>query len=52
MAEPEMSFPAMLAKALGPYEAGVIDAAFGQASKSQWSEMLVYRPDLSHVAAP
>lgn len=52
MAEPEMSFPAMLTKAFGPYEAQVIDGAFGQASKSQWSELLVYRPDLSHVPTP
>ncbi|HSB62249.1 MAG TPA: hypothetical protein VLI67_11050 [Vicinamibacteria bacterium] len=52
MAEPEVSFPAMLTKAFGPYEAGAILDAFGQASKSQSSEVLRYRPDLSHVASP
>jgi hypothetical protein len=52
MAEPEMSFPAMPTKAFGPYEAGVILDGFGQATKSQWSELEVYRPDLSHVPAP
>ncbi len=52
MAEPEMSFSAMVTKAFGPYEAGVILDGFGQASKSQWSELLVYRPDLSHVPTP
>jgi hypothetical protein len=52
MAPPEMSFPAMLTKAFGPYEAGAILEAFGQASKSQWSELLVARPDLSHLGTP
>ena len=52
MADPEMSFPAMLTKAFGPYEAGVILGGFGQASKSQWSELLVNRPDLSLIPAP
>ena len=52
MADPEVSFPAMLTKAFGPYEAGVILDGFGRASKSQWSELLVYRPDLSLVSTP
>jgi hypothetical protein len=52
MAEPEVSFPAMLTKAFGPYEAGQVLDAIGQASRSQRSEILRYRPDLSHVAAP
>jgi hypothetical protein len=52
MAEPEMSFPAMLTKAFGPYEAGVILDGFGQASKSQWSELQVFRPELSHIPTP
>jgi hypothetical protein len=51
MAQPEMSFPAMLTKAFGPYETGVILEGFDQSSRSQWSEILVYRPDLSHVAS-
>ncbi len=51
MAQPEMSFPAMLTKAFGPYETGVILEGFDQSSRSQWSEILVYRPELSHVAS-
>ena len=50
MADPQVSFPAKLTKAFGPYEAGVILGGFGQASKSQWSELLVYRPDLSLIS--
>lgn len=52
MAEPELSFDGMLTKAFGSYEAGVIQGAIAQSTKSQWSELLVYRPDLSHVPAP
>ena len=51
IAEPEMSFPAMLTKAFGPYETGVILQSFDQSSKSQWSEIIGYRPDLSYVAS-
>lgn len=50
MAEPEVSFPAMLTKAFGPYEAGKVLDGFASASKSQWSEIILYRSDLSHVA--
>lgn len=52
MAGPELSLPAMLTKAFGGYEANAILGAIGQATKSQWSELLVYRPDLSLVGAP
>jgi hypothetical protein len=51
MAEPETSFPAMLTKAFGPFEAGQILEAFDTATRSQSSEMHVYRPDLSYVPA-
>lgn len=51
IAEPEMSFPAMLTKAFGPYEAGVILASFDQGSKSQSSEIIAFRPELSHIAS-
>jgi hypothetical protein len=52
MAGPEMPFPAMLAKAFGPFEAGAILDAFGQAAKSQWSELIVHRPDLGLISTP
>jgi hypothetical protein len=52
MAEPEVSFAGMLTKAFGSYEAGVTLDAIVQASKRQWSELIAYRPDLSHVPAP
>jgi hypothetical protein len=42
----------MLTKAFGSYEARVILDAFGLASKSQWSELTVHRPDLSHIPTP
>jgi hypothetical protein len=51
MAEPEVSFPAMLTKALGPFEAGKVLEAFDSSARSQVSEILVYRPDLSYVPA-
>jgi hypothetical protein len=52
MAEPELSFSGMLTKAFGSYEAGVLLGTIAQSAKSQWSELLVYRPDLSHVPTP
>jgi hypothetical protein len=52
MAEPETPFPAMLTKAFGPFEAGEIMKALGESEKSQSSEMLEYRADLSYVATP
>jgi len=48
MAEPEVSFPAMLEKAFGRLEAGAILEGFGKTIKSQSSEMLQYRPELSY----
>jgi len=51
MADPEVSFPAMLTKAFGPYEAGQVLDTFGSASRTQVSEMLLYRSDLSYVPA-
>jgi len=51
MAEPELSFPAMLTKAFGPVETGQILGAMSSSTKSESSEMLLYRPDLSYVPA-
>jgi hypothetical protein len=52
MEEPEPSFPAMLTKAFGSFEAARLMGAIDDSIRAQSSEMLVYRPDLSYVPAP
>jgi len=49
MAEPEMSFNAMLEKAVGRHEAEALEHAFDHSVAREWSEMAVFRPDLSYM---
>ncbi len=51
MAEIEPSFPAMLEKAFGRHEAESLLRTFGKSVSREWTEMIVYRPDLSYVPA-
>lgn len=51
MKEPEPSFDMMLEKALGKHEAEEVMKSVDRATKRQWSEIIVYRPDLSHIPA-
>jgi hypothetical protein len=51
MAEPEVSFDAMMEKAFGKHEGEAVSKEIDRTLKSEWSEMLVYRADLSYVPA-
>jgi hypothetical protein len=48
MEEPELPFPAMLEKALGPVPAKAVMASFDKTVAHQSSEIIRYRPDLSY----
>ena len=48
MEDPEVPFPVMLEKALGPVAAKAVMASFDKTVAHQWSEILRYRPDLSY----
>ncbi len=48
MAEPEVSFDAMLEKAFGRQEAESLVRTLDKTIQREWSEMLTYRPDLSY----
>jgi hypothetical protein len=49
LAPPERSYPAMLEEAYGRQEAEAILKTFDKTIKSQYSEIFLYRPDLSHI---
>lgn len=51
MANPELSFDAMLEKAVGKHEADELTQTFNKSLAHTWSEVLVYRPDLSYRPA-
>lgn len=51
MEEPEMSFPAMLEKAVGRTEADAVMKSIDSSILRQRSEMLRYRKDLSYIPA-
>lgn len=51
MAPPEVSFQAMLEKAYGKAEAESLSQSLDKSIKREWSETLVYRPDLSYRPA-
>ena len=51
LAPSEPSFPALLAKAFGDYEAGEILKSIDRSVKSVRSEVVRYRADLSYVPA-
>ena len=50
MAEPTPSLVAMLEKTLGRHEADMLVHGFEKSVAREWSEIVVYRPDLSYVA--
>jgi len=50
MAGPDLGFDAMLEKALGKHEAEALTHDLFKTIAHEWTEMLVYRPDLSYVA--
>jgi hypothetical protein len=52
MEELDPPFPAMMAKAFGSFEAARLMSAVDDSVKTQTTEILVYRPDLSYVPAP
>jgi hypothetical protein len=49
MAEPTPSFDAMLEKAVGRHDADMLEHTFDKTVAREWSEMTMYRPDLSYV---
>ncbi len=51
MAPPEVSFNAMLEKAFGREEAESLQRKFGNSVRREWTEILVYRADLSYRPA-
>jgi hypothetical protein len=51
MAEPTPSLQAMLEKTLGRHEAEILFQSFDRSVAREWSEMAVYRPDLSYIPA-
>jgi hypothetical protein len=51
MAEPDVSFTAMLEKGLGRHDAEAVLRTLNKSVRRQWTEMLVYRPDLSYRPA-
>jgi hypothetical protein len=51
MAEPEMSFDAMLEKAVGRHDAEELTRAVQKAIKRESTEIIAYRPDLSYRPA-
>ncbi|HUK23839.1 MAG TPA: hypothetical protein VLV49_04610 [Terriglobales bacterium] len=50
MAEPTPSFSEMLEKTLGRHEADMLMQSFDKTVAREWSEIAVYRPDLSYIA--
>ncbi len=51
MAEPEVSFDAMIEKAFGREEAEPLLRSLSETIRHQWTETLLYRSDLSYVPA-
>jgi hypothetical protein len=51
MAEPDVSFDAMIEKAFGRHEAEVVTKSIDNSVARQWSEMLTFRPELSYMPA-
>lgn len=49
MADLDPSFPVMLEKGLGRHEARELISDLDKSTRSEWSEVLVYRPDLSYI---
>jgi hypothetical protein len=51
MAEPDVSFESMIEKAFGHHEAEIVTKSIDRSVQRQWSEMLVFRPELSYMPA-
>ena len=49
MAEPDVSFDAMIEKALGRHEADMVTKSIDHSVSKEWSEMLTFHPEMSYM---